>query len=74
VRFLIDTNVLISSEPTHDTDIEPLTDESLALARLASGDHQLLVHPTLSAEIANDSNEERRRLREVIRLTAAPEP
>jgi ribosomal protein S18 acetylase RimI-like enzyme len=76
VRFLIDTNVLISSEPTHETDVEPLTDESLTLARIASGDHQLLVHPTLSAEIANDSNDERRRLREVIlrRYPTLPSP
>jgi len=60
VRLLIDTNVLISSEPTQLDDIEPLTALSINLARLASGAHQLLVHPRVTAEITKDTNAERR--------------
>lgn len=67
MRFLIDTNVLISSEPSRQADVEAATEASLELARVASGDHQLLVHPTVSAEIANDTDDERRRLRELVR-------
>jgi L-amino acid N-acyltransferase YncA len=67
LRFLIDTNVLISSEPSRQRDVEAATRASLELARVASGDHQLLVHPTVSDEIANDMDTERRRLREVVR-------
>lgn len=67
MRFLIDTNVLISSEPTRQGDVEAVTDTSLELARRASGDHQLLVHPTVSDEIANDPDDERRRLRQTVR-------
>lgn len=66
MRFLIDTNVLISSEPTRHGDLEAVTDTSLELARRASGNHQLLVHPTVSDEIANDSDDERRRLRQIV--------
>jgi L-amino acid N-acyltransferase YncA len=63
VRLLIDTNVLISSEPTQLDDIEPVTALSLDLARLASGTHRLLVHPRLTEEINNDRNAERRAVR-----------
>lgn len=64
MRFLIDTNVLISSEPTRPTEIEEGTEASLALARLASGRHQLLLHPSVTEEIAHDSDPDRRRLRQ----------
>ncbi len=67
MRFLIDTNVLISSEPSRQRDVEVGTEMSLTLARLASGDHQLLVHPTVSDEIANDRDDVRRELREIVR-------
>ena len=63
MRFLIDTNVLISSEPTQPDEIEPVTRASLDLARLASGGHQLLVHPLVSAEIDHDKNAARRQVR-----------
>jgi rRNA-processing protein FCF1 len=67
VRFLIDTNVLISSEPGRHDDVEVTTAQSLELARIAAGDHKLMVHPTISEEIANDRDCERRRLRELVR-------
>lgn len=35
--------------------------------RVAAGDHRLLVHPSVSDEIANDNDEDRRRLRELVR-------
>jgi L-amino acid N-acyltransferase YncA len=66
VRFLIDTNVLISSEPSRQADVEAVTAPSLELARLASGEHHLLVHPTVSDEIAHDTDVDRRRLRELV--------
>lgn len=67
MRILIDTNVLISSEPTRSREVEIMTRSSLALARQASGRHQLLVHPSVSDEIANDSDDERRELRKMLR-------
>lgn len=67
MRFLIDTNVLISSEPGRQDQVEAVTRESLDLARLAAGDHRLMVHPTISDEIANDTDAERRRLRDLVR-------
>jgi ribosomal protein S18 acetylase RimI-like enzyme len=63
MRFLIDTNVLISSEPTRNDQVEETTRLSLDLARLASGEHQLLVHPTVVEEIARDRDEDRRDFR-----------
>jgi len=67
LRFLIDTNVLISSEPLRHGDVEEETEASLELARISSGEHHLLVHPTVSAEIAKDLDVDRRRLREIVR-------
>lgn len=68
MRFLIDTNVVISSEPVATGDVERATRLSLDLARLASGGHQLLVHPTLPDEIGHDRDEHRRQVRlELIR-------
>lgn len=68
MRFLIDTNVVISGEPVAPRDVEGATRLSLDLARLASGGHQLLVHPTLPEEIGHDRDEVRRQVRlELIR-------
>ncbi len=63
MRFLIDTNVVISAEPTRSVDIESATPDSLDLIRHAAGVHQLLVHPTLVDEIAKDRDVERRAMR-----------
>lgn len=67
MRFLIDTNVLISSEPGRHDEVEAETASSLALASAVSGEHRLMVHPTVSDEIAHDRDAERRRLRQVVR-------
>lgn len=67
LRFLIDTNVFISSEPSRLGDVETAAAASMALARAASGTHQLLVHPTVREEIANDADEGRRALRDLAR-------
>lgn len=66
MRFLIDTNVLIGSEPTRASEVEAATAACLELARLASGEHHLLVHPTASDEIRHDRDEERQRLRQQV--------
>ncbi|MDO9408588.1 GNAT family N-acetyltransferase [Patulibacter sp.] len=67
MRFLIDTNVLISSEPGRTQDVEAGTELAVMLARVASGSHQLLLHPTIEEEIANDSDTDRRQLRMLLR-------
>lgn len=66
MRFLIDTNVFISSEPTRRADAEVFTAQGLDLARLASGAHQLVVHPSVRDEIAHDRDEDRRAVREQV--------
>ena len=63
MRVLIDTNVLISSEPTQVSDLEQATTISLDLARLAAGSHQLLLHPHAVEEIARDKDKDRRAIR-----------
>lgn len=63
MRFLIDTNVLISSEPTRVSDVEVATETSLEVARLAAGAHQLLLHPNAVREVEQDRDVERRAIR-----------
>lgn len=63
MRILLDTNIFI---PLEDSAID--LDKSLAeLNRLASGKHQLLIHPATSDDILRDKNEERR-IRTLARL------
>jgi rRNA-processing protein FCF1 len=56
MRILIDTNIIIPLE-----DIGVNFDEKLAeLSRLASGKHELLIHPASYEDIERDKNEARR--------------
>jgi GNAT superfamily N-acetyltransferase len=66
LKFLIDTNVLISLEPVA-TELEPraeLAAEFLALAH--EGGHPVVRHPAQRVDDANDRNEARRRARAVL--------
>lgn len=66
MRFLIDTNVFISSEPTRHAEAEVFTSQGMELARLAAGEHQLVVHPSVRDEIAHDRDADRRAVREQV--------
>lgn len=66
MRFMIDTNVFISSEPTRLAESETFTAHGLELARLAAGEHQLVVHPSVIEEIAHDRDADRRAIREQV--------
>lgn len=80
MRLLIDTNVVISSEPGDDRDVEHVSPECLRLsAAAARGGHTLLVHPTVVEEIARDHDVDRRNMRELLlgrynELTSPPAP
>lgn len=67
MRFLIDTNVFISSEPGRQDQVDDVTRQSLELAQAVAGEHTLMVHPTVSDEIGNDRDEGRRMLRDLVR-------
>ncbi len=66
MRFLIDTNVFISSEPIRPEQVEESTRVCLELARLSSGEHRLMVHPKAAEEIARDRDATRRQLRDLV--------
>lgn len=67
MKFLIDTNILISLEPTAGTTIEPGAQDAAAVARLIQeSGNQIVLHPLVLADIARDPNQERRRHREHI--------
>lgn len=74
MRILLDTNVFI---PLEDSSIE-LTDKLAKLSRLASGTHNLLIHPASYEDIQRDKDEERRnsmlrRLRKYEPLESPPQ-
>jgi hypothetical protein len=61
MKFLIDTNILISLEPTSDTAIEPGAREAAEVARLIQqSGNKIMVHPHVLADIARDGDLERR--------------
>jgi L-amino acid N-acyltransferase YncA len=65
MKFLIDTNILISLEPTSDTSIEPGAPEAAEVARLIQQSvNRIVVHPHVFADIARDGNQQRRAHRE----------
>lgn len=65
MKFLIDTNILISLEPTADTSIEPGAREAAEVARLIQQSaNRIVVHPYVFADIARDGNQQRRAHRE----------
>ena len=64
MKFLLDTNIVISVEPTSPDDAElgtPISAELIAL--LSKGGHSAYVHPASVAELDGDKNAERRGLR-----------
>lgn len=66
MKFLLDTNVLIPLEPTRAGDLEPTTPAALELVRLARETGQdVYLHPASREDLARDTDEERRTLREV---------
>jgi len=77
MKFLIDTNILLPLEPVVPQGITPDASAAMELARLVSESrNQLLVHPLVSADIANDDEEDRRRIREHIlaKYAKLPDP
>lgn len=65
MKFLIDTNILISLEPTANTTIEPGANEAAEVARLIQqSGNQVVVHPLVLEDIARDTNLARRQHRE----------
>ena len=68
MRILLDTNIFI---PLEDSSID-LSDKLAELNRLASGKHQLLIHPDTTLDINRDKDEERKK-RILTRLSKYPE-
>lgn len=67
MKFLIDTNILISLEPTSDTTIEPGAREAAEVARMIQqSGNTIVVHPHVLADIARDRNHARRAHREYV--------
>lgn len=57
MRILLDTNIFI---PLEDSSID-LSEKLAELNRLASGKHQLLIHPITSEDINRDKDEDRKK-------------
>jgi ribosomal protein S18 acetylase RimI-like enzyme len=75
VKFLIDTNILIPLEPTSPEGVEQTTGPALALLRLIEeARYQLFVHPSMALDIGRDSDDARRRLRELLLRKYLPLP
>jgi len=65
MKFLIDTNILISLEPTSATVIEPGARESAEVARrIQESNNRVVIHPHVLADIARDGDQQRRAHRE----------
>lgn len=77
MKFLIDTNIFIPLEPTRLSDVELGTRKIVDLARFMSeAQHQLYVHPAALSDIQRDTNDERRKLRELLfkKYPCLPDP
>jgi hypothetical protein len=78
MNILIDTNILISLEPTAPEHAEPRMATAASLVRIVSeGGHRLLLHPESLRELGRDTDQLRRDIREVLlgkyeRLDPAP--
>lgn len=73
MKFLLDTNVFITLEPTRLAEVENAVDVELSKLVL-SGGHQMYVHPAQQADIDRDVDEERRRLRTLLLQKYPPLP
>lgn len=80
MRFLLDTNIFISIEPTSPHEMEDRTAPASDLVgRLSSNRCDVFVHPMTGREIANDSDPTRRAARDLLFrkyavLVKPPEP
>lgn len=64
VKFLLDTNVVISAEPTSPESAEPRTrPASVLIGLLSAGEHQHFIHPASRVELGRDREVARRELR-----------
>lgn len=78
MNILIDTNIVISLEPTSPDHMKPRTSVAAAFVRVVSeGGHRLLLHPESLQELAGDKDPVRRAVRAVLlgkyeRLEIAP--
>lgn len=78
MNILIDTNIVISLEPTSPDDVEPRTGVAANVVRVVSeGGDRLLLHPASLNELAGDADPVRREMRDVLlnkyaRLNPAP--
>lgn len=67
MNILIDTNIVISLEPTGPDDVEPRTTVAADFVRVVSeGGNRLLLHPSSLHELAGDKDPARRELRDVL--------
>jgi GNAT superfamily N-acetyltransferase len=67
MKFLIDTNILISLEPTSDIAIEPGAREAAEVARLIQqSGNRIVVHPHALADFDRDHDHKRRTHREYV--------
>lgn len=67
MNFLLDTNILVSADPTSADNIEqltPLVAELLGL--LNAGRHGIWIHPASVQELAGDKDQERREMRRLL--------
>jgi L-amino acid N-acyltransferase YncA len=77
VKLLIDTNVIVASEPTDSANVEATTAATSQLLGLIAAQRQeVYVHPASLQEIAGDRDEQRRstRLQLVQKYVALPAP
>jgi ribosomal protein S18 acetylase RimI-like enzyme len=67
MNILIDTNIVISLEPTSPDDVEPRTGVAADFVRVVSeGGDRLLLHPASLQELAGDADPVRRGMRDVL--------
>jgi L-amino acid N-acyltransferase YncA len=72
MKILIDTNILISLEPTSHATIEPGARETAEVARLIhQSPYRIVVHPYVLSDLARDGDPQRRAHREYV-LTKYP--
>lgn len=67
MKFLLDTNIVLPLEPVLPQGITPDANAAMELARLITeSGNQSLLHPLVRADIANDADVDRRRVREQV--------
>ena len=77
MKILLDTNIFIPLEPTSASEVADNTPLALNLFKLVQkARSQVFIHPHIFVDIGRDSNNERRRLRELLasRYPSIPSP